>query len=103
MDDALDRLANEANELRRMVGGGNSATIQINAGGAGLWVAVTCCIVMLVCTVFMAAALLWVAMGSRDQGHQMNALYMSVPGLRELVQKQMSQNESFRDEEGKDE
>lgn len=68
---------------------GGRAEIHVNAGGLGLWVAVTCCALMLAALIPMALGLYWVAMDSRDRGHQMNALYQSVPGLRELVDRQM--------------
>lgn len=54
-----------------------------------LWVSVTCNIVMLTAMIPMAAGLYWVAMDSRDRGYQMSALYMSVPGLRDLVDTQL--------------
>jgi hypothetical protein len=73
---------------------GGSATITVSTGGIGLWVAVTCCIVMLASVLPMALGLYWVAMDSRDRGHQMNALYMSVPGLRDLVDRQIEQNKA---------
>ena len=97
-------LAEEVAELRRLLpelralqgGGTNTATISINAGGTALWVAVTCCAVMLAALVPMALGLYWVAMDSRDRGHQMNALYQSTPGLRELVEQQMHLIEQTR-------
>lgn len=72
---------------------GGNVTFTVNAGGVALWLSALCCVVMLVCTAVMALGLYWVAMDSRDRGHQMNALYMSVPGLRELVEEQMKLNE----------
>jgi hypothetical protein len=79
--------------------GTSTATIAINAGGTALWVAVTCCAVMLAALVPMALGLYWVAMDSRDRGHQMNALYQSTPGLRELVERQMKLIEQTRNQE----
>lgn len=100
----LQELIEEARNLNARLGqsangNGGSATIHVNAGGLGLWVAVTCCVVMLASILPMSLGLYWVAMDSRDRGHQVNALYMSVPGLRELVDRQMQQNQQTREEE----
>lgn len=89
MSDDLGALLEEARALRMSMASGGKAEIHVNAGGVGLWVAVTCCVVSLMSTFLMALGLYWVAMESRDRGHQMNALYQSVPGLRELVERQM--------------
>lgn len=78
---------------RAVSAGHGHATISVNLGGFALWLSATCCAVMLACLIPLALALYWVAMDSRDRGHQMNALYMSVPGLRELVDRQQKQNE----------
>lgn len=57
--DRLERLVNAAREVSGPSGVG-SAQITVSAGGAGLWVAVTCCVAMLsgllVATVFVAVA-----------------------------------------------
>lgn len=68
---------------------GGRAEVNLNAGGLALWGAVTMCAVMLVATFFLGVVVLWFAMRTNDQGHQMNAMYQSVPGLRELVDRQM--------------
>lgn len=73
---------------------GGSATIQVNASGVGVWVASTCAAVMFAMFVPIVAALFWVAMNDRDKGHQINAIYQSVPGLRELVAEQVKMNHS---------
>ncbi len=67
---------------------GGKAEIRIDAGGIALWFCATFCAVSLVCVLFLAGAVNWLANRTVDQGHQMNALYMSVPGLRELVDEQ---------------
>ena len=99
--DTLSGLTSEVAGLTHMVraiadrapSNGGSVTFTVNAGGVALWLSALCCVVMLICTAVMALGLYWVAMDSRDRGHQMNALYMSVPGLRELVEEQMALNE----------
>jgi len=75
---------------------GGSALIQVNASGIGVWVASTCAAVMFVMFVPIVAALLWVGMNDRDKGHQINAIYQSVPGLRELVAEQMQLNQATK-------
>lgn len=102
----LQKLIEEAQRLNDRLGqsahgNGGSATISVNAGGVGLWVAVTCCVVMLASILPMSLGLYWVAMDSRDRGHQINALYMSVPGLRDLVSQQIQQNKQTQEEESK--
>jgi hypothetical protein len=79
---------------------GGDATIQVNAGGVALWACATACGFMLMASVFLGLVVFWFAIKTNDQGHQMNAVYMSVPGLRELVEKQMQQNQSITDQEG---
>lgn len=68
---------------------GGHVDMHFNAGGIALWVSASCCALMLAALVPIALALYWVAMDSRDRGHQMNALCQSTPGLRELVDRQM--------------
>ena len=68
---------------------GGRVEMHVNGGGLALWGAVTMCAVMLVATFFLGVVVLWFAMRTNDQGHQMNAMYQSVPGLRELVDRQM--------------
>lgn len=73
---------------------------QTNDSGTakGVWIAATCCAVMLTAMFFVTLGLYWVAMDSRDRGHQMNALYQSVPGLRDLVQRQIYFDRKFTQE-----
>lgn len=68
---------------------GGKAEVHFNAGGAALWLSVTMCSIMLVVSLFLGAAVYWSSSRTNDQGHQMNSLYQSVPGLRELVDRQM--------------
>lgn len=72
---------------------GGRVELHIGAGGVALWIAATFSIVAVVSCGFLALALLWVAIKMNDMGHQQNAVYQSVPGLRELVAEQMKQNE----------
>ena len=90
--EALNRFSDGADKLLANSNGG-SATIHVNAGGVGVWLCVTACVVTFVTAIFLGAVVFWFAIKTNDQGHQMNAVYMSVPGLRELVERQMKQNE----------
>lgn len=51
--EALDRLSTHVDRLERANQSGtgsNTTRVSINAGGVGVWVAVTCCLVMLAIT-----------------------------------------------------
>lgn len=65
MEDPLDRIEKTAKDLRQLMHQNRSignATINasVNAGGIGIWIASTCCVVMLACGVIAA---LW---GTRE-------------------------------------
>jgi hypothetical protein len=94
MNDDLEALLDEARALRMSMGAGTSnATITVQAGGMAVWISATCCAIMLTAMFFLTLGLYWVAMNDRDKTHQMNAMYQSVPGLRELVERQMKLNQ----------
>jgi hypothetical protein len=95
MSDDLGALLEEARALRLSMGhGASNATITVQAGGMAVWISATCCAIMLTAMFFLTLGLYWVAMDSRDRGHQVNAMYQSVPGLRELVEKQAQLNKA---------
>lgn len=53
LDEGLDRLAKDIGDLRDVMASsrgiyGGASTITVNAGGVGVWVSVTCCLMMLV-------------------------------------------------------
>lgn len=65
MEEPLDRIERTANDLRKLMHQNRSignATINasVNAGGIGVWIATTCCVVMLACCIIGA---LW---GTRE-------------------------------------
>lgn len=68
---------------------GGRVEMNVSGGGVALWLSVTMCAVMLVAVMFLSLVVFWFALRTNDQGHQMNAMYQSVPGLRELVDRQM--------------
>lgn len=67
MDQLPEEVASVQNsvaELARSVGlkiGDNTstATIHVNAGGLGVWIATTCCIVMLVTSIILGVVFMW--------------------------------------------
>ena len=79
--DALDRFSRKADELLKS-SNTNTAKIEVNAGGIGVWIATTCCFVMMAVSLFMA---LWVVDLSRkvsDLNDYLNAIYMMAPHLK---------------------
>lgn len=69
---------------------GGRVEMHFNAGSVALWVSATCAAMALVVAGFLGLVVFWFAIKTNDQGHQMNAMYQSVPGLRELVARQMT-------------
>lgn len=69
-------------------------------GERGVWVVVTAALIQLVCTGFLTVGFCLMWIDNKDRGHQMNALYQSVPGLRELVTETMKENQKINSEEG---
>lgn len=78
--ESLEKFCRKADEL--MSGSRNTARIDINAGGTGVWIATTACCVMVAITLFMG---LWLVEMSRKvdrmQDH-LNAIYMMAPSLK---------------------
>lgn len=68
-------------------------------GERGVWVVVTAALIQLVCTAFLTVGFCLMWIDNKDRGHQMNALYQSVPGLRELVTKTINENQKINHEE----
>lgn len=64
----------------------NSATIAVNAGGVGVWVAVTCCAVMLAANLFLAALVMDHSRKIDDLGDYLNAIYQMAPHLKQQEQ-----------------
>ena len=64
------------------VTGVSNATIAVNAGGVGVWIATTCCLVMLATNIFLAAIVLDHARKIDDLGDYLNAIYMMAPQLK---------------------
>ena len=71
----------------------NNATINVNAGGMGLWVAVTCCIVMffcsIICATFFVITIDNINAELRERKEEnskmqsyLNAIYVNAPSLK---------------------
>ena len=101
----MSDLQGEIDELGRLVVEliglmpGNSATnnvgrseININAGGAGVWIAVTCCIVAFVMNIGLAVAFLTLNREMADMRDYVNATYMMAPELQEKASKLKKEN-----------
>lgn len=86
-EDAIKGLAQAAERLeqasRNLSGtGGNQATITLNAGGIGVWIASTCCVVMLACNVFLLALYLDQQRQIAALNEYLSAIYMLAPTLK---------------------
>lgn len=60
----------------------NSTTVTVNAGGIGLWIAVTCCAVMLAMNLFLAALVMDHSRKIDDLGDYLAAIYAQAPHLK---------------------
>ena len=98
LQDRTERTLAEIRAMRANPPVTNNNTNNNHSGERGIWIAATCCAVQLTATFFLTLVVYWVAMNDRDKGHQMNAVYQSVPGLRELVDRQMTLNEKTSQE-----
>lgn len=76
---AVDRFA-EA--LGRQGNSGNQSTITLNAGGVGVWIAVSACAVMLAVNVMLVAVVVSHDRKIDDLKHYLNAVYMMAPHLK---------------------
>ena len=76
---------------------GGRVEFNVSAGGLAVWIAATFCAVAMTSTLVLGGIVLWLAIRTNDHGHQMNALYQSVPGLRELVAEQVQLNRATKE------
>lgn len=70
--------------VRELVGmpSSNHATITVNAGGAAVWIAATCCLVMLVVFLIMLALFVDHSRKIDDLHDYLNVIYQVAPHLR---------------------
>lgn len=81
--EAIQRFTDRTDALlRRTDANSNTATISINAGGVGVWIAATACAVMLACNVFLAALVIDHARRLSDLDAYLAAIYMQAPHLK---------------------
>jgi hypothetical protein len=81
LTEALNRFSKKADELLSS-GNRNTAKIEVNAGGTGVWIATTACCVMVAVGLFMG---LWVVDLSRKVerlGDYLQAIYAQAPHLK---------------------
>ena len=64
----------------------SKSEINVNAGGVGVWIATTACLVMLAVNIFLVALLSMHNRKIDDLNHIVSAIYMISPGLKERVE-----------------
>ena len=62
--------------------GASVATVNVNAGGIGVWLATTACCVMLAVSILLALEVWHIRQQTREMQHQLNAIYMLAPHLK---------------------
>lgn len=70
----------------------SNSTITVNAGGVGVWVATTACVVMLAVSCLMTFLYLDVRDEQRVTAAELHTIYVLVPELRKMVQDEISKN-----------
>lgn len=79
--DALERFSRKADQLMDS-GNQNTAKIEINAGGVGVWIATTACCVMVAVAMFMGLWLVDLSRRVSEMDNYLNAIYMMAPHLK---------------------
>jgi hypothetical protein len=77
---ALERLARELGAF--LPKNNNSATITVNAGGLGVWIATTACCVMLGISVLLGLAVVDLSRKVSELENYVHAIYMMAPSLK---------------------
>lgn len=77
---ALERLARELGAI--LPKNNNSATITVNAGGLGVWIATTACCVMLGISVLLGLAVVDLSRKVSELENYVHAIYMMAPSLK---------------------
>lgn len=87
----LERFAEQVDRVDRIAralpaavhsGGTGHANISVNAGGLGVWVAMTCCLVMLAVNVLLVVILVNHDRKIDDLNSYLTAIYMMAPHLK---------------------
>ena len=66
----------------------NQSTVTVSAGGVGVWIAVTCCVVSFVINVALAVAFVNHDRKIDDLGDYISAIYMMAPSLKPPIEKE---------------
>lgn len=98
IQERTERMLAEVRGMRSQPSAMTNTNIQ-GSSERGIWIAATCCAVQLTATFFLTLVVYWIAMNDRDKGHQMNAIYQSVPFLRERVEEQMKFEQQTKQQE----
>lgn len=83
--DLLKEQLDRADELRKSFQGTNSNSSNINvnmSGSHGIWLCVTLCAMSLLSCLFTLYLVSEIKQNDRDQGNQLNAIYMMAPHLK---------------------
>lgn len=92
----LDRLENQFNKMGTFPaasnesGTQNNATWNVNAGGAGVWIATTACLMMLVMNVILGFLYLDLRRESARTADYQQTEYMLIPDLKKLVDEEIA-------------
>jgi len=83
-DEKIARLERAVDKLAHALpnNSGNQSTVTLNAGGVGVWMAVTACAVMLAINVALMVLIVNHDRKIDDLEHYINAIYMMAPGLK---------------------
>jgi len=60
----------------------SASNITVNAGGIGIWICSTFCALCLLTSLFTLYVVSEIKQNDRDQGNQLNAIYMMAPHLK---------------------
>jgi hypothetical protein len=78
----LERAVKALGEVMQPANSGNQSTVTINAGGVGVWIAVTAAAVMFAMNVALLVMLVNHDRKIDDMEHYVNAIYMLAPQLK---------------------
>lgn len=84
VDEVVKRVHRAMDEVEGMTKAGNKnvTRVEINAGGVGVWVATTACLVMLSVSFFLGLWVLDLSAKVSELNQLLNAIYMMAPHLK---------------------
>ena len=85
LDHRIERLEKLAKEGSR--GNSSASNITVNAGGVGLWVAITCALVSSLMAVIVSIMFIYVLIKTDRIGDYQAVIYQQLPEIRELLEK----------------